>query len=201
NAEAHRQKFYLGTTVRCFNVRLRHKDICHPLECEHEAVASLALMPPSARKLRKLGTQCLGSTQNNYGITFVLEDTKPGCTRTWAEINFDTALNKTGWVPAIGANLTPGGIATGNLPPINFPYQVPTPGYQMNGPAPSRFSKQFTVDDIKDTVFGYINVGLIVGNGMFPNSGAAYPMECVDTVYYEKFARFPILDNRFRIVK
>lgn len=201
NAAAHRQKFYAGTTVRCFNVRLKHKDICHPLACEHEAVASLALQPPSAKKLRKIGTLCLGGDQDNYGITFVLSDTKPGCIRTWAEINFDTALNKTAWVPAIGANLTPGGISMGGLPPINPPYQVPVPGYQINGPPGNRYSKQFTVDDIKDTITGYINVGLIVGNGMWPTSGADYPSDCVDTVYYEKFARFPILDNRFRIIK
>ena len=201
NAAAHRQKFYAGTTVKCYNVRLRHKDICHPLACEHEAIAQLSLQPPSAKKLRKLGTLCLGSDQDNYGITFVLDDTKPSCTRTWAEINFDTALNKTGWVPAVGANLTPGQISAGGLPPINPPYQVPIPGYQINGPPGNRFSKQFTVDDIKDTVTGYINVGLIIGNGMWPTSGADYPAECVDTVYYEKFARFPILDNKFRIVK
>jgi len=201
NAAAHRQKFYAGTTVRCYNVRLYHKDMCHKLACEHEAIAQLSLQPPSAKKLRKLGTLCLGGDQDNYGITFVLDDTKPGCSRTWAEINFDTALNKTAWVPAIGANLTPGGIATGGLPPVNPPYQVPIPGYQVNGPGPNRFSKQFTVDDIKDTITGYINVGLIVGNGMHPTSGANYPEACKDTVYYHHFARFPILDNRFRIIK
>lgn len=201
NAEAHRQKFYSGTTVRCFNVRLRHKDICHPLACEHEAVASLALQPPSAKKLRKIGTLCLGGDQDNYGITFVLDDTKPGCSRTWAEINFDTALDQTKWVPLIGANLTPGAVSAGGLPPTNPPYQVPIPGYQINGPAGNRFSKQFTVDDIADTTTGYINVGLLVGNGIWPTTGADYPAGCVDTVYYNKFARFPILDNRFRIIR
>ena len=201
NAAAHRQKFYAGTTVKCFNVRLNHKDFCHPLACEHEAIAQLALQPPSAKKLRKIGTQCLGGDQDNYGLTFILDDTKPGCMRTWAEINFDTALNKTKWEALVGANLTPGAVSMGGLPPINPPYQVPTPGYQINGPAGNRFSKQFTVDDIKDTITGYINVGLLVGNGMWPTSGANYPSNCVDTQYYPKFARFPILDNRFRIVK
>ena len=209
NAAAHRQKFYAGRTVRCFNVRLKHKDFCHPLACEHEAVAALALQPPSAKKLRKIGTLCLGSDQDNYGITFILDDTKPGCMRTWSEINFDTALNKTKWEKLVGANLTPGTVSMGGLPPINPPYQVPIPGYQVNGPAGNRFSKQFTVDDIKDTVTGYINVGLIIGNGIWPRpvdpnnpgSGSDYPAGCVDTVYYNKFARFPILDNRFRIIK
>ena len=203
NPAAHRQKFYAGTTVRCFNVRLKQKDICHVLACESEAVASLALQPPSAKKLRKLGTQCLGGDQDNYGITFVLDDTKPGCSRTFAKINFDTALNKTGWVAAVGANLGGGGISAGGLPPTSPPYL----GYPIGGPPGNRYSKQFTVDDIKDSVTGYINVGLIIGNGMWrdpnapPNDDLNYPSDCVDTIYYPKFARFPFLDNRFVIVK
>jgi gliding motility-associated-like protein len=205
NADAHRQKFYSGDVVRCFNVRLKHVDVCHPLKCEHEATASLALQPPSAKKLRKEGVLCLGGAQQTYGITFILEDTKPGCSRTWAEINYDTALNKNGWLPLIGPNLGAGQVATGALPPVNPPYL----GYNLGGPAPGRFSKQFTVDDIKDTITGYINVGLIVGNGMWTNNlnnginpnTWGYPTGCSDTVYYNKFARFPILDNNFRIIK
>ncbi len=197
-----RQKFYEGTTVRCFNVRLFHKDLCHKLQCENQATSSLALMPPSAKKLRKEGIQCLGGSQDNYGITFILSDTKPGCTRTYAQINFDTALSKTAWVNAIGPNLGGGSIATGNLPPANPPYL----GYALMGPAPSRFSKQFTMDDFKDSITGYINVGLLVGNGMWrdpnspPDDGLNYPATCIDTIYYPKFARFPVLDNKFRII-
>ncbi len=210
NAAAHRQKFYAGTTVRCFNVTLTHKDFCHALACEHVATSQLSLQPPSAKKLRKLGTLCLGTGQDDYGITFVLDDTKPGCMRTWAEINFDTALDKNAWVNAIGANLTPGAISMGGLPPINFPYQVPSGPYASVGPPGNRYSKNFFVDDIADTITGYINVGLIVGNGMWPDpkhfadnedEGENYPAECSDTVYYPKFARFPILDNNFRIIK
>lgn len=201
NAPLHRQKFYESPTVRCFNVRLWHKDLCQPMACEMDDQISLALMPPSAKKLRKEGVQCLGSSQDNYGITFILSDTKPGCTETFAQINFDTALGKDNWVNAVGANLTSGSIATGNLPPVNPPYNVPPLGYQIMGAPGSRFSKQFTVDDIKDSITGYINVGLIIGNGMWPPDGSAYPSTCIDTVYYNKFARFPILDNKFRIIK
>jgi hypothetical protein len=50
NADAHRQKFYSGDVVRCFNVRLKHVDVCHPLKCEHEAVASLALQAQRTNK-------------------------------------------------------------------------------------------------------------------------------------------------------
>ncbi len=201
NAPLHRQKFYEGTTVRCFNVKLYQKDMCHPLKCEADNVQSLALMPPSAKKLRKEGIQCLGGSQDNYGITFILSDTKPGCSRTLAQINFDTALDKNAWVNAVGANLTPGSISAGNLPPVNPPWNVPPLGYQVMGSPGSRFSKQFTDADFKDSITGYINVGLIIGNGMWPTSGANYPSTCIDTVYYNKFARFPVLDNKFRIIK
>lgn len=205
NPESHRQKFFSSSTVRCFNVRLYHKDICHPMACDHEAIAQLALQPPSAKKLRKEGVQCLGGAQQNYGITFILEDTKPSCSRTWAEINYDTALNINGWNNLIAPNLGGGAVPTGNLPPANPPYL----GYAIGGAPGGRYSKQFTVNDIKDTITGYINVGLIVGTGMWTNNlnnginpnTYGYPTDCHDTVYYHKFARFPILDNNFRIIK
>jgi PKD repeat protein len=196
---SHRQRFYSGSKVRCFNVRLFQKDHAHPMACASEAVAALALQPPSARNLRKAGMQCLGGDASNYGMTFILDETKPGCTRTWAEINFDTAQNRNAWVPAIGKNLGQGQISVGDLPPVNFPYGVPIPGYQLNGAAPSRFSTQYDAGMIRDSINGYVHVGLITGNGIWPNGN--YPQDCQDTVYYHNFARFPVLDNRFRILK
>lgn len=205
NSDLHRQKFYASQTVRCYNVSLTHEDTCHKLKCKHVDNAALALQPPSAKKLRKEGVQCLGNSQTTYGITFVLEDTKPSCTRTWAEINFDTALNKNGWVNMVGPNATAGSVIVGPLPLGPVPFL----GNALMGPPPNRFSKTFTVNDIKDTITGYINVGLIIGNGIFRNNLAnginasthGYPKECSDTIYYHKFARFPILDNNFRIIK
>jgi len=205
NSDAHRQKFFASQTVRCYNVSLTHEDTCHKLKCKSVNNAQLALQPPSAKKLRKEGVQCLGNSQTTYGITFVLEDTKPSCSRTWAEINFDTALNKNGWVNMVGPNLGGGAVIVGGLPLGPVPYL----GYGLMGPAPNRFSKVFTVNDIKDTITGYINVGLIIGTGIYKNNLAnginastyGYPKECIDTIYYHKFARFPILDNNFRIIK
>ncbi len=196
---AHRQMFYSGEKVRCFNVKLWQKDIKHPMACANEKTAPLSLMPASARGLRKAGVQCYGSDVDAYGITFILDETKPGCSRTWAEINFDTAFNRNGWVPAIGKNLGPGSISAGDLPPVNFPYGVPFPDYARSGPAPSRFSTIYTSDMVKDRKTGYVHVGLIVGNGIWPNK--IYPQTCHDTAYYHNFARFPVLDNRFRVIK
>ncbi len=198
NYAAHRQRFYEGPDVRCFNVRLSQKDIVHPLACSSEVTASLSLQPPNARHLRKTGIQCFGGELDQYGITFILDETKPGCSRTWAEINLDTAKDKNAWIKAIGKNLGAGALSAGGLPPLASPY----PGIQAGGfagPTPNKFSTQYNSGMIKDTVNGYIDVGLVVGNGLWP--GGNYPEECQDTVYYPKFARFPILDNKFRIVK
>ncbi len=74
------------------------------------------MMPPSAKNLRKAGVQCLGSEQDNYGISFILDETKPGCHNTWTEINSDTAKDRDAWQPAIGKNLSGGWISMGNLP-------------------------------------------------------------------------------------
>jgi len=198
NPAAHRQHFYSGSHVKCYDVKLWQKDIKHPLACASEVHTAISLQPPTAKRLRKSGIQCLGSDNEGFGITFILDDVKAGCTPTWAEINFDTAKNKNAWVPAIGKNLSPGQIGTGGLPPIAPPYGVPVNGYQINGPAPDRYSVQYTKDMIKDTATGFVNIGLIVGNGIWPNG--VYPQMCQDTVYYPKFARFPLIDNSFNIV-
>lgn len=196
NPATHRQLFYLSNDVRCYSARLTQKDICHPMACAHETVKNLSLFPPTAKNLRHTGISCAGN--GSFGITFVLDDSKPGCSLTWAEINLDTAENINNWVPAIGKNLSPGQISMGGLPPVNPPYQVPVSGYQMNGAPGSRYSMHFSKNNINDTVNGYLHTGLITGNGIW-NSGV-YPNDCQDTVYYRNFAKLPILDNNIRIV-
>ncbi len=196
NPATHRQLFYLSNDVRCYSAKLTQKDICHPMACASETIKNLSLFPPSARNLRHGGITCAGN--GIFGITFILDDSKPGCTYTWAEINLDTANNANNWVPAIGKNLSPGQISMGGLPPVNPPYQVPIPGYQMNGAPGTHYSLHFSKNSIKDTLNGYLHTGLITGNGIW-NSGV-YPNNCQDTVFYRNFAKLPIIDNNIRIV-
>ncbi len=191
---SHRRHFYESKDVKCFTVKLYQKDIKHPLACASENTISLAMMPPSAKYLRKAGVQCLGNSSDAYGISFILDETKPGCHATWAEINFDTASNPNAWVPAIGKNLSSGAISMGGLPPVNPPFLI-SPFSNIPG---NKFSKSYSIDDIKDKKNGFIDVGLIVGNGI--HAGGIYPEMCQDTVYYPKFARFPIIDNSFRVI-
>ena len=194
DANYHRRRFYESSIVSCKEVKLFQKDIRHPLACTSETSIKLSLAPPSARYLRKSGIQCFGNDNNGFGITFILDETKPGCSNTWTAINFDTAKDKNAWVPAIGKNMSSGQISMGELPPIYPPFltfpNMPLPG--------NKFSKLFSMDDIADKKSGYIDVGLIVGNGI--HAGGNYPDECVDTAYYPKFAKFPIIDNSFRII-
>ena len=194
NAIYHRKHYYESKDVKCFTVKLYQKDIKHPLACASENTINLAMMPPSAKNLRKAGVQCLGSDQDNYGISFILDETKPGCHNTWTEINFDTAKDRDAWQPAIGKNLSGGWISMGNLPPVNPPFLI-SPLSNVPG---NVFSKNYTIDDIKDRKNGYIDVGLIIGNGI--HAGGNYPANCQDTVYYPKFAKFPIIDNSFSVI-
>ena len=194
NATYHRRHFYESKDVKCFTVKLYQKDIKHPLACASENTITLAMMPPSAKNLRKAGVQCLGNDQDNYGLSFILDETKPGCHNTWTEINFDTAKDRNAWVPAIGKNLSSGSISMGNLPPVNPPFLI-SPFNNIPG---NVFSKTYGIDDIKDKKNGFVDVGLIIGNGI--HAGGNYPANCQDTVYYPKFARFPLLDNAFRVV-
>lgn len=191
---SHRRHFYESKDVKCFTVKLYQKDIKHPLACASENTISLAMMPPSAKNLRKAGVQCLGNSSDAYGISFILDETKPGCHATWAEINFDTASNIYGWVPAIEKNLNSGSISMGNLPPVNPPFLI-SPSSNVPG---NTFSRTYSLYDIKDRKNGYVDVGLIIGNGI--HAGGNYPQICQDTVYYPKFARFPIIDNSFRVI-
>ncbi|MFM6984038.1 MAG: PKD domain-containing protein, partial [Chitinophagaceae bacterium] len=191
---SHRRHFYESKDVKCFTVKLYQKDMKHPLACASENTISLAMMPPSAKNLRKAGVQCLGNASDAYGISFILDETKPGCHATWAEINFDTASNPNAWFPAIGKNLSSGSISMGGLPPFNPPFLI-SPGSNVPG---NVFSRTYNISDIKDQKNGFIDVGLIIGNGI--HAGGVYPEMCQDTVYYPKFARFPIIDNSFNVI-
>lgn len=204
DANLHRQAFYRSDNVLCFDVKLTQMDLKHPLLCQDEKTMKLSLYPNSARRLRKEGVQCFGAG-NKYGITFILDDSKASCSRTWAEINFDTSMNKKAWVPLVGPNLGGGYVSEGNLPPSNPPYL----GYAYSGEPGFRFSKQYIKSEVKDNVTGFVNVGLIIGSGYwvdrlnngFNTSNYGYPQGCFDTFYFNKFARFPVLENKFRIIK
>lgn len=181
DAAEHRRLFYLEIP-RCYNVKLYHKDTCHALECESQATTQISIMKPRASGVRKEGRYCFGGPPN-YGITFNLDPgTQPGCTSSEAYINPDTSLGNN-WIPFL-----PGG-QTGT-------YQSPSPimPYPMSGPYPNKlFIAYPNAGSIKDSLSGYADVGIIIGNGQPPNM-------CYDTVYYDSFIKFPVIDPAVEIL-
>lgn len=193
NAAAHRQKFYTSSIVKCHEVRLKQQDLVHPMACASEHSVKLSLAPPSATYLRKSGTLCLGTDSSFYGLTFILDETKPGCGSTWASINPSYGQDSLNWVTLIGQNLSSGSMSMGELPPVNPPFLV-FPGSKAPG---NHFSRQYEANEINNPK-GTIDVGLIIGNGIHP--GGIYPAECQDTIIYKGFAKFAMLDPSFDIV-
>ena len=62
---------FFNTSPKCYKVRLSEKDTVHPYRCEQTAMVDLALMPPSAKKLKVLGQYCVSF--NTKAIDFSLE--------------------------------------------------------------------------------------------------------------------------------
>lgn len=194
DASKNRQKFYESSAVHCYNARLIEKDNQHPLACSSEQTVSLALMPPSAKHLRKKGYQCLsydGDASN--GVTFMLDDTKPGCAMTWAEINFSYNTNPANWKTAVGKNLSSGNVSMGDFPPVSPPF-LTFPG---SGAPGSHFTNVYDSSDV-DLKTGHVDVGLKIGNGIFPNGN--YTPDCQDTMIYKDFVHFPVLDASLNIL-
>lgn len=189
------RELYYARIPQCNNVKLLHKDTCHPMKCESEATKQLAMLHANAggvgSGLLKESIECLGAKNPQYGITFILSDLKPGCTFSTVSINFDSTCNPNGWVPLSS-------LSGGNRPP-----GPPFPGYQMAGNPPSRYSKQYSASQVCDPS-GCITVGIVVGNGVRKPGTFSPPTPdrpvCSDTQWYRKFACFPLIDPAFEII-
>lgn len=183
------KQLYYAKIPICQSVKLKHVDTCHPLKCEHEATKQLAMMHANAggvgSGLIKDAIECLGGKNPQYGVTFILSDLKPGCTFSDVQINYDTFCNPNAWV-TLSSGLTPG-----NRPP-GLPYM----GYQLQGNPPNRYSTQYSASQVCGPG-GCVTVGIIVGNGV-SKSGVS-PL-CADTVYYDHFACFPLIDPAFEVL-
>jgi hypothetical protein len=88
------RELYYAKIPACNNVKLTHKDTCHPMKCESEAIKQLSMLHANAggvgSGMLKDAIECLGSDNPSYGVTFILSDLKPGCTFTEVKINYDT---------------------------------------------------------------------------------------------------------------
>lgn len=180
---------YYARIPSCNNIQLSQQDTCHKLQCKSVAVKQVTMMHANAggtgSGLLKQSIECLGAINPQYGITFLLNDLKPGCTFSDVQLNFDTFCGPNNWVPL-------GGLSPGNRPP-GPPYM----GYQMQGNPPSRYSKSFAAADVCSPN-QCITVGVIVGNGVAKDG--TKPL-CADTQYYEDFACFPLIDPSFEVIE
>ncbi|MES2618199.1 MAG: gliding motility-associated C-terminal domain-containing protein [Bacteroidota bacterium] len=181
--DLHRQLFY-DFIPACFNIKLNEKDTAHPFKCEQQAVASIALLPASARKLAIVGQYCLNDTTK--GIDLSLENSKPGCLRSFAKINPDYINTPDNWL--LINDLDGGDSILSTV--LNDPFEYN--GYS-NGPNSNFFFLKYYNDHLTPDNIQFINIGLITGNGTGDNF-------CLDTVYYPKFASFPRLSSNLTYV-
>jgi gliding motility-associated-like protein len=193
------RELYYAKIPACNNVKLTHKDTCHPMKCESEAIKQLSMLHANAggvgSGMLKDAIECLGSDNPSYGVTFILSDLKPGCTFTEVKINYDTFCGNApgNWTALSG--LSPGGR------PLNPPLPFWNTGYQLAGNPPNRFSQTYNATDVCNDSTSCITVGIIVGNGIAPPGGnsAKRPL-CADTQYYDNFACFPMIDPSFEML-
>lgn len=158
-------------------------------ECPSENTVLLALEPPLATGMKVKpanGVFCLGSNPT-YGVNFDWSETKPGCTRQFVWMNFDSLLDRLDaspkvldkWTPQQGFLLnptTPWPLGTLNLP--QWPNQI---YYDYTG-------------KIADSC-GRITVGLRIQNGKSPGTG----LPCIDEKWYHEILNYVNSDPEFTL--
>lgn len=188
----HREYFYLNTPT-CFNVQLFHIDTVHPFRCGDTGTAMLAMMPPNAKGMTwEGGAPCPASPgRTDYFLNMSLRGTKPGCTQSWFEINYDSLAGINNWVA-----FNSGGVLTTGFTPL--PFVLP---YDIVAPWGTTILKAYSAGEIgNDPEFrknGSFTPGLIVGNGF----SGGNPPECLDTFWYNDMFRYLYLNARFEIVE
>lgn len=195
----HRNYFY-NNTAQCNSITLYHKDTIHPLECESSNNISLALIPPSARGLRwESGVPCpLDGNKLNYYLTFNMDQTKPGCTQQWFEVNYDSLTGPDNWI-----NYKSGGVLAPPPPGLPIPFVLP---YDIIGQWGTQFVKGYSSGEVGSDPSkrpgGSFTIGLVVGNGPPRVDGAGNPIapECTDTAWYSDMFRYQYLDAQFDIL-
>ena len=185
NVAMHRQFFY-NKIPACFIIRLIEKDTLHPLKCISESSSSIALQPPSAKGLYIEDHYCYG--YNNKVIELSLSDTKPGCTQSFAKINFNYLKTPNDY--KLIHDEFGGEVYRNSFTRRNGPYN----GYNLEGAFNSVFFNSYHDTDFLEKNIQNVNLALIIGNGTEPDN------YCVDTVYYPSFANFPRLSANLELL-
>ncbi len=181
----HRRIFY-ERVPRCFKITLNLRDTVHPFKCINQASSFIAAQPPSAKRLKIDDHFCYG--YDKKVIEFNLEETKPGCLASTVWFNPDYVNTPNNWL--LLNDLYSGDIMRRNF----FISKPPYTGYNAEGPNEGTFFWVYNDSLMPHKNIQYINVGLIVGNGIAP-------IECMDTFYFRNFASFPRLSAELEFVK
>ncbi|MBO6517226.1 MAG: PKD domain-containing protein [Bacteroidia bacterium] len=195
----HRSYFYQNR-ASCNTVSLFHKDVVHPMACEHTDNISLALIPPSAKGLKwKSGIPCpLDGSKLQYYLEFDMSGTKPGCTQQWFEVNYDSATGPMNWV-----SYKSGSVFAPPAPGTATPF---TADYQKVGAYGTTFVKGYSPGEIGNDPSrrpgGWFTMGLVVGNGqpMYDPAGNPVAPECTDTAWYTKMFQYQFLDAQYDVL-
>lgn len=181
----HRRLFYQSRT-RCYKITLKLRDTVHPFHCEMQAGANVAMMPPSAKKLKIDDHFCYD--YDNKVIEFNLQDTKPGCLASTVWFNPDFVNTPNNWKLL-------NDLYSGDMMRETFLFSKPPySSYNNEGPNTGTFFWVYNDSILPDKNIQDINVGLIIGNGVSP-------AECMDTVYFHNFATFPRLSAKAEFVR
>jgi gliding motility-associated-like protein len=198
----HRDYFYTNR-AQCNSVTLWHKDTVHPFMCESSNNISLALIPPNARGLKwESGTPCVvvpGAPFNpSYYLTFSMDETKPGCTQQWFEVNYDSLAGINNWVP-----FNSGGVLAPPPPGIPIPFILP---YDIVGAYGTKFVKAYTPKQVNipgvKRLDGSFTIGLVIGNGppTTNSQGQKIAPECTDTAWYSDMFQIKFMDPTFEVI-
>ena len=175
----HRKLFYLRVP-RCYKITLKLRDTVHPFRCESVATANVAMMPPSAKRLRIEDHFCYGYDYKVLELS--LSETKPGCIASTVYFNPDIVNTPNDWL--LLNNLYSGEMLRQKFLLSKPPYS----GYQNEGPNIGEFFWVYNDTLLPNKNVQDINVGLIITNGVAPE-------ECSDTILYKNFASFPRLSS------
>lgn len=195
--------YFFQNTAQCNTVTLFHKDTIHPFKCESSNTRSLALIPPNARGLKwESGSPCVVAPGEPFNpskfLTFSMNETKPGCTQQWFEVNYDSLSG-----PQNFFSYKTGRVLAPPPPGLPIPFVMP---YPIIGQWGTQWVKAYTPTEVdneeRNALKGSFTIGLIIGNGppQFDKDCNPIAPECVDTAWYHDMFRIKFMDPAFEML-
>jgi len=200
---AYHRSYFFQNTAQCNTVSLYHIDTVHPFRCESTGNLSLALIPPNARGLKwESGSPCVVAPGEPFNpskfLTFSMNETKPGCTQQWFEVNYDSLSGKNNFF-----SYKSGRVLAPPPPGLPIPFVMP---YPIIGTWGTQWVKSYSPTEVdneeRNALKGSFTIGLIIGNGppQFDKDCNPIAPECVDTAWYHDMFRIKFMDPAFEML-